>query len=113
MRFLFTLFFFFIAHLVLAQTLCTKFSVVKEITKTEKTKVLVQAAVYETRWTSLCTKQGCWVVEYKDGLPCKTWIPAEYTQVLEQVVAQAAVYKDIEVQKTERDAEVTAYLSSN
>jgi hypothetical protein len=113
MRFLFTLFFFFIAHLVLAQTLCTKFTIVKEVLNTEKVKVLVQPAVFESQWTTLCTKQGYWAVEYNGAIPCKKWIAPEYTQILEQIETKAAVYKFVEVQKKVRDAEVTAYLSEN
>jgi hypothetical protein len=111
----FCLFFMVVAMLssVGAQTLCTKFSVIKEIVQTEKKQVLVQAAVFETRWTSICTKEGFWSVEYKDNLPCKIWNAPEYTQVLEQVETKPAIYKDIDLLKRVRDAEITAYLSSN
>jgi hypothetical protein len=93
------------------QTLCTKFTVVKPMFSTEQTKVVVTPAAYKTEYQYIVTKQGFWDIEYKNGLPCKTWRDPERILVAVLIQVQEAVYKEVVISKVERQGDVIAYVS--
>jgi hypothetical protein len=109
--FLFGIFLAFVLSHLQGQTLCTKFTVIKPVISTETTKVVVTPATYKTEYQYFTVKQGYWDIEYKNGLPCKTWRDPERILIAVLIQVQEAVYKDVAVSKVERQGDVIAYVS--